>query len=285
MSQLAIFMSKDSGEILSMARTGAGEYRVRYIPQHSGPFSFEVKLLGEALPGSPYTPNVLQCAMERLFVLPAKFGLEVCTEDTPGKGLRVNNVKIGGASHRAGIQVSEYLKEFDGHYMSSNAFFEDALLNKTPGDQVSVQVIDKSGKAERTVLLVIGTPKMSLDEVIALRIEAHAENETLWEDMCFDRKGFKALFPNAGKRVVEKGVTHKYVVPAKGQAAAQPTEVRRPSAVRQAATPAPPPAVARSAVPAAAKGSHGQGGPFEQAALSAGRKQSGTSAARYAGLH
>ncbi len=38
---------------------------------------------------------------------------------------------------------------------------------------------------------------------------------------------FKALFPNAGKRVVEKGVTHKYVVPPKGQAAAQPTDGTR----------------------------------------------------------
>ena len=68
MSQLAIWMAKESAELLSMECAAPGEYRVRYIPQHSGPVSFEVKLLGEALPGSPFTPNVLPCAMERLYV-------------------------------------------------------------------------------------------------------------------------------------------------------------------------------------------------------------------------
>ncbi len=40
------------------------------------------------------------------FLLPAKFGIEVSVEDTPGKGLRVMKVKLGGAAHRAGIQVA-----------------------------------------------------------------------------------------------------------------------------------------------------------------------------------
>jgi hypothetical protein len=30
----------------------------------------------------------------------------VSVEDTPGKGLRVMKVKVGGAAHRAGIQVA-----------------------------------------------------------------------------------------------------------------------------------------------------------------------------------
>jgi hypothetical protein len=35
---------------------------------------------------------------------------------------------------------NEYLKEFNGHYMSSNAFFDKALLDNSPGDEISVQV-------------------------------------------------------------------------------------------------------------------------------------------------
>jgi len=37
-------------------------------------------------------------------------------------------------------QENEYLKEFNGHYMSSNAFFDKALLDNSPGDEISVQV-------------------------------------------------------------------------------------------------------------------------------------------------
>lgn len=99
MSQLAIWMAKESAELLSMECAAPGEYRVRYIPQHSGPVSFEVKLLGEALPGSPFTPNVLPCAMERLYVFPSasrRRGTRTCTVSSIG-----TQTRTGGGTHCA----------------------------------------------------------------------------------------------------------------------------------------------------------------------------------------
>ena len=47
-----------------------------------------------------------------------------------------------GAAQQAGILLDEYIKEIDGHYLSSNIVFEDRVLHRTPGDTVDVQVRD-----------------------------------------------------------------------------------------------------------------------------------------------
>ena len=73
-------------------------------------------------------------------MLRCAFGLEISTEDTPCLGIAVLSVRKGGAAEQAGIKLHEYIKEIDGHYISSNIAFEERALHRTPGDSVDMQV-------------------------------------------------------------------------------------------------------------------------------------------------
>jgi len=177
-------------------------YYVVWIPRSSGPTVVEVKVCGEHVPGSPFKPTCKPSAGERLYTMKCVFGLEISTEDSPGLGLKVMSVRKRGAAQQAGILLDEYIKEIDGHYLSSNIVFEDRVLHRTPGDTVDVQVVSINGKVERSIKLIASAKGHTPEEVDILRAEA--EEETPWEDSTtFDRDRFLKLHPNLKERKVQ----------------------------------------------------------------------------------